>query len=83
MKTISLVTLYFPDENVKKNITQLSHFVDNVVLLDNTPNFDNSALFLGMEKTEYIAYKENLGLSEAFNRYLKKLTENCFIIFFD
>ena len=46
MKTISLVTLYFPDENVKKNITQLSHFVDNVVLLDNTPNFDNSALFL-------------------------------------
>lgn len=60
MKTISLVTLYFPDENVKKNITQLSHFVDNVVLLDNTPNFDNSALFLGMEKTEYIYNKPQI-----------------------
>ncbi len=83
MKTIALVTLYFPDENVKKNITQLSHFVDNVVLLDNTPDSDNSVLFLGLEKTEYIAYKENLGLSEAFNRYLKSLKENSYIIFFD
>lgn len=83
MKTISLVTLYFPDENVKKNITQLSHFVDNVVLLDNTPGSDNSELFSGLKKTEYIAYKENLGLSEAFNRYLKSLKENCYIIFFD
>mgnify|MGYP002520812770 FL=1 len=83
MKTISLVTLYFPDENVKKNISQLSHFVDNVVLLDNTPDSDNSGLFAGLEKTEYIAYKENLGLSEAFNRYLKSLKENSYIIFFD
>ena len=83
MKTISLVTLYFPDENVKKNITQLSHFVDNIVLLDNTPDSDNSTLFSGLEKTEYIAYKENLGLSEAFNRYLKSLKENNYIIFFD
>lgn len=83
MKTISLITVYFPDENVRNNIIQLSRLVDKVVLLDNTPISDNSALFSGIEKTEYIAYKENLGLSEAFNRYLKKLTENCFIIFFD
>lgn len=83
MNTIALVTLYFPDENVKKNITQLSHFVDKVVLLDNTPDSDNSALFSGIEKTEYVAYKENLGLSKAFNKYLKSLSENCYIIFFD
>lgn len=83
MTTLAIVTLYFPDENVKNNITQLSKFVDKVVLLDNTPNSDNSGLFVGIEKTEYVAYKENLGLSEAFNRYLKTLTENCYIIFFD
>lgn len=83
MNTIALVTLYFPDENVKTNITQLSKFVDKVVLLDNTPNSDNSALFSGIEKKEYVAYKENLGLSLAFNRYLTTLTENCYIIFFD
>lgn len=83
MNTIALVTLYFPDENVKNNITQLSKFVDKVVLLDNTPNSDNFALFSGIEKTEYVAYKENLGLSLAFNRYLKTLTGNCYIIFFD
>lgn len=83
MKTISLVSLYFPDENVKKNISHLLRFVDNVVLLDNTPGSDNSGLFAGLEKTEYIAYKENLGLSEAFNRYLKSLKENSYIIFFD
>lgn len=83
MNTIALVTLYFPDENVKKNILQLSNYVDKVILLDNTPNSDNSALFVGIGKREYIAYKENLGLSKAFNRYLKTLTENCYIIFFD
>ena len=76
MKTISLVSLYFPDENVKKNISHLSRFVDKVILLDNTPDSDNSCLFSELEKTEYIAYKENLGLSEAFNRYLKSLKEN-------
>lgn len=83
MNTIAIVTLYFPDENVKNNITQLSKFVDKVILLDNTSNSDNFALFSRIEKTEYIAYKENLGLSLAFNRYLKTLTENCYIIFFD
>lgn len=83
MNTIALVTLYFPDENVKTNITQLSRFVDKVVLLDNTPDSDNSVLFSRINKTEYVAYKENLGLSLAFNRYLKTLSENCYIIFFD
>lgn len=83
MNTIALVTLYFPDDKVKDNIVQLSRFVDKVVLLDNTPNSDNSALFSEIEKTEYVAYKENLGLSVAFNLYLKSLTENCYIIFFD
>ncbi len=83
MNTIALVTLFFPDENVKNNIIQFSHLVEKVVLLDNTPDSDNSILFSEIEKTEYIAYKENLGLSLAFNHYLKTLTENCYIIFFD
>lgn len=83
MSITAIVTLYFLDENVKKNILQLSNYVDKVVLLDNTPDSDNSALFSGIDKTEYIAYKKNLGLSKAFNRYLKTLSENCYIIFFD
>lgn len=83
MNTIALVTLYFPDDKVKGNIIQLSKYVDNVVLLDNTPNVENFSLFSEIKNTEYIAYKKNLGLSLAFNHYLKTLTENCYIIFFD
>lgn len=83
MNTIALVTLYFPDDKVRGNIIQLSKFVDKIVLLDNTPDADNSSLFSEIKNIEYIAYKKNLGLSEAFNHYLKTLPENCYIIFFD
>lgn len=82
--TMALVTLYFPNNTVQQNINQLSKLVDRVVLLDNTPNNDNFSLFVSInDNIEYIAYKQNMGLSSAFNRYLEKLNENCYIIFFD
>lgn len=83
MKTIAIVTLYFPDAKARENIRQLSSLVDKVVLLDNTPEIENYILFQNCAKIEYIAYKKNLGLSCAFNRYLSLLDENCYIVFFD
>lgn len=83
MKTIAVVTLYFPDASVRENIAQLSLLVDKVALLDNTSEADNSNLFQNCAGVEYIAYRKNLGLSDAFNRYLCGLDENCYIVFFD
>lgn len=83
MNTIALVTLFFPDSTVKNNITQLARLADKVVLLDNTPDKENPALFSEIKNAEYIAFNENLGLSAAFNRYLKTLQDNCYLVFFD
>ena len=83
MNTTALVTLYYPDDSVRKNVVQLSMLVDKVVLLDNTPDCDNSGLFADMHNVEYVAFKKNCGLSEAFNHCLKTLKENCYIVFFD
>lgn len=83
MNTVALVTLYYPDDSVRKNAVQLSMLVDKAVLLDNTPDCDNSSLFADMHNVEYVAFKKNCGLSEAFNHCLKTLKENCYIVFFD
>lgn len=83
MNTIAMITLYYPEESVRKNIVQVSMLVDTVILLDNTPDYDNSTSFSDIKNVEYIALKRNCGLSEAYNYYLNTLKENCYIIFFD
>ncbi|OEF75424.1 hypothetical protein OA5_05985 [Vibrio cyclitrophicus 1F111] len=84
MRVIALVTLFYPDYSNKKNIEELSLQVDRVVLLDNTPNIDNTDLFSDID-VEYIPNSENLGLSAAFNigiNHVKKIRSD-FVVFFD
>lgn len=83
MDTIALVTLYYPDESVFSNIIQLSKSVSKVVLLDNSPDANKNLIFPNLNDVEYISFNKNLGTSRAFNSYLKSLTNNCFIVFFD
>lgn len=85
MKTIAFVTLYFPDESVKINVTNLCHLVDEVFLLDNTnaPKKDNPFLSAEIRNAKFFSSGKNLGLSAAFNKCLKTLEENCFVLFFD
>lgn len=83
MKIIALVTLYFPSENVKENMENLANYVDQIYLIDNTPKSSNEELFDGIRNAIYMPLKENLGLSAAYNKCLKNLKDNSYIIFFD
>ena len=86
MTTAALVTLFYPDENVAKNIEKLSEQTTRIFLLDNTPENPCNEKFEHIKNAEYIFFGENLGLSAAFNKALREitfLTEADFILFFD
>lgn len=86
MKTVALVTLYYPCADVVAHIEQLSKQVSTVILLDNTPQESHKDLFSHIKKSVYHSFGENLGLSAAFNRALKECSvcrESDFIFFFD
>lgn len=81
----ALVTLYNPSQNVQYNIEKLAVQVDKVVLLDNS-NDSNEELFKKLINIQYKPNYENLGLSIAFNKYLKNQNEihdDDFVFFFD
>ncbi|WP_318513956.1 glycosyltransferase [Photobacterium leiognathi] len=84
MKVTALVTLFYPEISNVINIKELSAQVDRVILLDNTPDKDNSELFFDLN-VEYIFNSGNLGLSSAFNEGLRQIKEKTseFVIFFD
>jgi rhamnosyltransferase len=81
----AIVTVYYPDELVVKNILTLKKQVPLVIIADNTPNKNNSELFGTHSGITYIANEKNLGLSLAFNTCLKleqaRLSD--YIIFMD
>ena len=83
MNTFALVTLYYPDDSVRENIIQVLGLVDAVILLDNTPERDNSRLFSDVHNATYVAFKRNCGLSGAYNYCLKSIEKNCYVVFFD
>lgn len=84
---IALVSLYNPDETVKKNILQISDQVDTVFLCDNSSR-NNKTMFIQIPKVRYVFNGKNLALSSAFNKVLKNTdifdwSDNDFVIFFD
>lgn len=81
----ALVTVYNPSETVVNNIKAISKQVNRVVLCDNSC-VKHEDMFSEIDNVDFFFFKENLGLSAAFNRILKKYKSfNCedFIIFFD
>ena len=86
-KTVAIVTTYFPKDEVVQNIRKISAQVDVVFICDNSPD-DNYDLFQEISNVKYLANRENLGLSRAFNKALKgndyiSLNSDDFVIFFD
>lgn len=67
LNVVSLVTLFHPTEDVRGNIIALANQVTIVILIDNTPNVDNSSIFFDLVKCIYVKNNSNLGLSKAFN----------------
>lgn len=80
--------MYYPSAKVKSNILGISAQVDEVIICDNSPN-ENSAFLADSfcEKTKYIWFGENRGLSRAFNTILKNeglaWSDDDYIIYFD
>lgn len=81
----ALVSVYYPDTSVRKNIISISKQVDRLIICDNSKE-SNKDLFCDIHHTVYIANGKNLGLSGAFNSVLEKedwFTNDEMIIFFD
>ena len=85
----ALITVYHPSENVINNVAAISKQADIVYICDNSSE-SNSDIFKPGDfdnKTEYLFFGENLGLSGAFNRVLKNKDVNWldedYVFFFD
>jgi len=85
----ALITVYYPSDGVKANISKVAGQVDTVYICDNSPT-NNRELFLSdgrLENAEYIWFGENRGLSRAFNSVLKDPSaswqDDDYVVFFD
>ncbi len=67
MKLASIVTLYHPDMEVKKNIETYLNLVSKLYVIDNTENVENKNVLPESEKIVYVPNYENLGVAKALN----------------
>jgi rhamnosyltransferase len=81
----AIITAYYPDESILKNISRLEEQVSTIIIADNTPYVDNSEMFGKYTKVLYRSNKINLGLSMAFNQCfsLACVKNSDFIFFLD
>lgn len=81
---VAIVTAYYPDVENRNNVKKIAEQVDKVIVCDNSPS-DNASVFSG-DRIEYVFFGENLGLSAAFNRVLKReegWSDDDYFVFFD
>ena len=85
MKLVGAVTIYYPDENVKDNISSYLEQLDLLYILDNTenPNPEIERYFSQFSKVKYIAFGDNKGISYAFNFVLQKCQIYDFLLTMD
>ncbi len=67
MKVSGIVTLYYPDKNVKKNILSYLNELDKLYVIDNTPNQTNENILPINSKIYYLPQKKNIGVAAALN----------------
>jgi rhamnosyltransferase len=70
-KVCAIITIFYPNKQMVRNILELSKNITNVVIADNTPNVDNGSLFNKFPNITYIANMKNMGISIAFNKCLR------------
>ncbi|MDM8246385.1 glycosyltransferase family 2 protein [Collinsella tanakaei] len=84
MKIIAGIVLFYPDiVFVNQNIKTLLHQVDEIVLLDNTPNSKGINLICP-ERVHYISNGDNYGIAYALNqiaRFAESIQAEWFITF--
>ena len=78
IKLAGVVTLYYPDKDVKKNIESYLCNVEKLYVIDNTPNKENKDILPKSDKIEYIFNNKNIGVSMALNIGAKKAIEEKF-----
>lgn len=85
MKLAGVITLYHPDKNVLSNIKTFLGQLDILYVLDNTENPDISTkeIFSKIEKVEYKAFGDNMGISYAMNYALKNAGDYDFLLTMD
>ena len=66
MKICGVVVWYNPGKEEVDNIKTYLNHVDRVIVVDNSTN-DNGDLLYGIDKIEYIANNDNLGIARALN----------------
>lgn len=67
-----VVVAYNPiEDEIVKNIKSYIKYIDKLYIVDNSEN-DNSFMFNQLEKVEYIANMENLGIASALNNAAQK-----------
>ena len=72
MKVAGIVTLYNPDNEVKKNIESYLSDLDKLYIIDNTPNKDNKQVIPSSNKIVYLPQDDNVGVATALNIGAKK-----------
>lgn len=87
--TYAIITVFYPTENVKQNISRIAKQTDVTFICDNSP-YANDTLFEPLTEDYQIQYRffgENRGLSRAFNEVLQdpeyQWKDNDYIFFFD
>lgn len=71
MKISGIVTLYYPDDEVKDNINSYLDALDKLYVIDNTPNVSNEKNFNFNSKIVYLPQYKNMGVSWALNKGAK------------
>lgn len=85
----ALITVYYPSDGVKSNVTKVAKQVDVVYICDNSPSCNNEMFASGdgLDNVKYIWFGENLGLSRAFNSVLEDVSlswnDDDYVVFFD
>lgn len=71
-KIAGVVTLYHPDEKVLENIRSYYDDLEELIVMDNTPEPDAAFVeeLKKLERVRYVSYGKNRGIAEAMNEAL-------------
>ena len=84
-KTAAIVTLYHPKAEAAESLKELGKQITWLILSDNTPGENHSAMFRDLPNAVYLANGANLGLAAGINRGLDtaEAWESDYVFFFD
>lgn len=76
MKLAGIVTLYYPEKEVKENIKSYLDSLEVLYVIDNTPGKQNQHILPESSKIQYIFNNKNIGVASALNKGAELAIEN-------